>query len=116
MVAGGAPQVEGPGTARGGGRGWLLALSLLVTAFDFVVLGMALAFGPSGFGGDRDWSAQEKAAAHLGQAAGLVGVLLGPVVVALFVVMRRHPRGRAVLGTVVGMQLLASLVLVLTTG
>ena len=110
------PDVEGPGTARAGGMGSLLASSLVVAAFDLFVLGLAIAFGPGGFGGDRDWSAEEMAKANLGQAAGLTGVLLGVVALVLFLVMRSRPRGRAVLGTVVGVQLLASFVLVLTTG
>jgi hypothetical protein len=96
--------------------GSFLAASLLIGAFDVFVLGLAITFGPGGFGGDRDWSAEETAAANLGQAAGLIGILLAGVAVVLFLAMRRRPNGRAVLGAVLGVQLLASFVLVLTTG
>ena len=39
-----------------GGLGSLLACSLLIAVFDVFVLGLAIAFGPSGFGGDRTMS------------------------------------------------------------
>ncbi len=63
-----------PGRGRGGGQagqprgglGSLLACSLLIGVFDVFVLGLAIAFGPSGFGGDRTMSAGETAAANLG--------------------------------------------------
>ena len=99
-----------------GGLGSLLACFLLVGVFDVFVLGLAIAFGPGGFGGDRTMSAGETAAANLGQAAGLVGALLAGVALVVFLVMRAHrPRGRAALGTVLGAQVLATLALVLST-
>ena len=98
-----------------GGLGSLLACFLLVGVFDVFVLGLAIAFGPGGFGGDRTMSAGETAAANLGQAAGLVGALLAGVALVVFLAMRAHPRGRAALGTVLGAQAIATLVLVLST-
>ena len=98
-----------------GGLGSLLACSLLIGVFDVFVLGLAIAFGPSGFGGDRTMSAGETAAANLGQAAGLVGAVLAGVALVVFLVMRARPRGRAALGTVLGAQVLATLALVLST-
>ena len=97
------------------GLGSLLACSLLIGVFDVFVLGLAIAFGPSGFGGDRTMSAGETAAANLGQTAGLVGALLAGVALVVFLVMRARPRGRAALGTVLGAQVLATLALVLST-
>lgn len=97
-----------------GGLGSLLACSLLIGVFDVFVLGLAIMFGPSGFGGDRTMSAGETAAANLGQAAGLVGALLAGVALVVFLVMRARPRGRAALGTVLGAQVLATLALVLS--
>ena len=98
-----------------GGLGSLLACSLLIAVFDVFVLGLAIAFGPSGFGGDRTMSAGETAAANIGQAAGLIGALLAGVALVVFLAMRAHPRGRAALGTVLGAQAIATLVLVLST-
>jgi hypothetical protein len=98
-----------------GGLGSLLACSLLIGVFDVLVLGLAITFGPGGFGGDRDWSAGEEAAANLGQAAGLVGVLLAVVALIVFAVMRTRSHARAALGAVVGLQVLATFALVLST-
>jgi hypothetical protein len=99
----------------GPGLGSLLAVSLAVGALDFFLLGLAITFGPSGFGGDRTMSAREVAAANLGQAAGFAGCLLAVAAVAVAVVMRSSPKGRPVMRTVVGLQLAATLLLALTT-
>ena len=92
-----------------------MACSLLIGVFDVFVLGLAIAFGPTGFGGDRTMSARETAVPNLGQAAGLIGALLAGVALVVFLVMRARPRGRAALGTVLGGQVLATLALVLST-
>lgn len=99
-----------------GGLGSLVACSLLIGVFDVFVLGLAIAFGPSGLGGDRTMSAGETAAANLGLAAGLIGALLAGIALVVFLALRAHPRGRAALGTVLGAQVLATLALVLSTG
>jgi hypothetical protein len=109
------PDVDEAEARNPGGLGSLLACSLLLGVFDVFVLGLAIMFGPGGFGGDRDWSAGEEAAANLGQAAGLVGVLLAVVALIVFAVMRTRSHARAALGAVVGLQVLATFALVLST-
>ena len=56
--------------------GTLVATSVVIAAVDLLYLGVAVTFGPSGFGGDSDLSGSEVAAADARPAAGPVGCLL----------------------------------------
>ena len=90
----------------------LVAASLALAAIDFVFLGLAIAFGPGGFGGDRTMSRSEVLVADLGQAAGLLGCLLGVAALLGAVVA---PRRRHGLQWILGAQVLATAVLVAST-
>jgi hypothetical protein len=70
----------------------LVLTSLALGAFDLLLLSVAVAFGPSGFGGDRTMSDSEIRAAHLTQAAALTGCLLGAAVLVLSLVAQASPR------------------------
>lgn len=54
---------------------WLV-LALLLAGVDVLVLGLAVAFGPTGFGGDRTPSRSDEIRALVGQVAGAVGLVL----------------------------------------
>jgi hypothetical protein len=93
----------------------LLAASVALTAVDVVLLGLAIAFGPSGFGGDRTMSGSEVLVARLGQAAGLAGLLLGLAAPTWALAATSHSsRMRGVTWLLVA-QLLATAVLVAST-
>lgn len=87
-------------------RGHVVALvvtSLVLGVFDFLLLSVAVAFGPSGFGGDRTMSDSEIRAAHLTQAAAIAGCLLGAAILALSLVTQASPRrNRALLWMLAG--------------
>jgi hypothetical protein len=70
----------------------LVVASLALGVFDFFLLSVASAFGPSGFGGDRTMSPSEGRMAHLTQTAALTGCLLGAAVLALSLVSEASPR------------------------
>lgn len=55
----------------------LLAASAVLVLADLYFLGIAIAFGPDGFGGDGHVPSEKALIEHLGQAAGFVGLLLG---------------------------------------
>jgi len=93
----------------------LVAASLALAAIDFVFLGLAIAFGPGGFGGDRTMSRSEVLVADLGQAAGLLGCLLGVAALLGAVVAPSAPRRRHGLQWILGAQVLATAVLVAST-
>ena len=95
--------------------GTLVATSVVIAAVDLLYLGVAVTFGPSGFGGDSDLSGSEVAAANAGQAAGLLGCLLAVGAIGAFAVMGPRPSRRRVLTWILVAQLLASIVLVATS-
>ena len=70
----------------------LVVTSLVMGVFDFLLLSVALAFGPSGFGGDRTMSDSEIRMAHLTQAAALAGCLLGAAIIVLSLVAQASAR------------------------
>lgn len=82
----------------------LLCLCGLVFVADFFVLGVAVAFGPEGFGGDGTVSSGRAALEHSGQLAGAVGLALAVIALIVFAAMVRHPRRNKVLASVVGVQ------------
>lgn len=82
----------------------LLCLCGLIAIADFFVLGVAVAFGPEGFGGDGTVSSGRAALEHSGQLAGAVGLALAVVVLIAFVSTARHPRRNHVLAWLVGVQ------------
>ena len=93
----------------------LLVACLALLAVDVLFLGLEIAFGPSGFGGDRTMSGDELAVAHLGQVAGLAVCLLGGAAVVWMVAADPHLRGSRVVKWIVGAQLIATTVLVVST-
>jgi hypothetical protein len=100
---------------RTGTLALLLVASVALTAVDVVLLGLAIAFGPSGFGGDRTMSGSEVLVARLGQAAGLAGLILGLAALAwALTVTSPSSRRRGVTWMLVA-QLLATAVLVAST-
>jgi hypothetical protein len=82
----------------------LLCLCGLLAVIDFFLLGIAVAFGPGGFGGDGTVSSGRAAWEQSGVLAGLAG--LGVAVVALlgFLALARHRRRNDVLAFLVGAQ------------
>ena len=70
----------------------LVVTSLVLGVFDFLLLSVAVAFGPSGFGGDRTMSDSEIRMAHLTQAAALAGCLLGAAILVLSLASDASPR------------------------
>jgi hypothetical protein len=93
----------------------LLAASVALTAVDVVLLGLAIAFGPSGFGGDRTMSGSEVLVARAGQAAGLVGLLLGLTALTWALAVSSPPRRTRGVAWLLGAQLLATALLVAST-
>lgn len=82
----------------------LLCLCGLIAVADFFVLGVAVAFGPEGFGGDGTVSSGRAALEHSGQLAGAVGLAVALMVLVAFLSMTRHPRRNKVLAWLVGVQ------------
>ena len=90
----------------------LLVASLALAVVDVVLLGLAAAFGPGGFGGDRTMSRTEVLRAHLEQSAGLAGCLLcGAAMLWALTSAQPHRRRRGV-RWLVAAQLLATALLV----
>jgi hypothetical protein len=82
----------------------LLCLCGLIAIVDFFVLGVAVAFGPEGFGGDGTVSSRRAALEHSGQLAGAVGLALAVIALVVFLAMAQHRRRNKVLAWVVGGQ------------
>ncbi len=82
----------------------LLCLCGLLAVVDFFFLGIAVAFGPEGFGGDGTVSSGRAAVQHSGILAGLVGLAIAVVALVAFVVLARHRRRNDVLAWLVGAQ------------
>lgn len=102
--------------ARPGGRGVLEALvAIAVGLLDLALLGVAIAFGPDGFGGDGPVPPGRALLAHVGQAAGACAVLLA-LVVLLATLSLRSPQARhRVVRPSLALELVASAVLLLST-
>lgn len=102
-------------TQQTGNRAGLLVACLGLLVVDVVFLGLAIAFGPGGFGGDRTMSEGELAVAHLGQAAGLVGCLLGGAAAVWVLAVDPHLSPNRGVRWIVVAQLIATTVLVVST-
>lgn len=89
---------EGAGDRRAGGLVFLCLLVVIVlTGVDLLMLYLALAFGPSGFGGDRTWTQAELVRSGAGELAGVVALVLAAAAVVVGVaVPARRGRVRAV--------------------
>jgi hypothetical protein len=82
----------------------LLCLSGLLAIADFFMLGIAVAFGPDGFGGDGTVSSGRAALEHSGILAGSVGLVVAVVALVAFLALARHRRRNNVLACLVGVQ------------
>lgn len=115
-MTGGSDEGAGGGD-RPGGRLVLLSLlvALLLTGVDLFMLGISVAFGPTGFGGDRTPSRAEEARAVVGEVAGVAALVLGAAAFAAAAAVRRgRARGRVV-AALVGAQAASVAVLVGST-
>ena len=70
-----------PGFGDEGGTGQRLVVVCLVVAFllagfDVLMLGLSIAFGPTGFGGDRTPSRTDEVRAVVGLVAGVTALVL----------------------------------------
>lgn len=96
----------------------LLAASLVLILADFLLIGIAIAFGPSGFGGGSI-SSTRALVENSGKAAGYVGFMLGGAalvwaVIGTLVFKTGHARNRG-LKWIVGTQLVAVVLLIAST-
>jgi hypothetical protein len=82
----------------------LLCLSGLLAVGDFFFLGIAIGFGPEGFGGDGTVSSERAAVEHSGMLAGFLGLAVAVVAVVAFLLLVRHRRRNKVLAWLVGVQ------------
>jgi len=82
----------------------LLCLCGLLAVGDFCFLGIAIGFGPEGFGGDGTVSSNRAAVEHSGILAGSVGLAVAVVALVAFLVLARHRRRNGVLAWLVGAQ------------
>lgn len=89
----------------------LLCLCGLLAVADFFMLGIAIGFGPEGFGGNV--SSDRAAVEHAGMVAGAAGLALAAVALITFLVLARHRRRNVVFAWLVGAQ---GLMLVLLLG
>lgn len=93
----------------------VLVLVLLLTAVDVLMLGLVIAFGPSGFGGDRTPTRSEKVWAAVGEIAGVTALVLGAAAVVGAVSGRLNGMRRRLVAAIVAAQALAVLVVVWST-
>jgi hypothetical protein len=82
----------------------LLCLCGLLAVADVLMLGIAVAFGPDGFGGDGTVSPGRAAWEHSGILAGLAGLGVAVVAVVAFLALTRHRRRNDVLACLVAVQ------------
>lgn len=82
----------------------LLCLCGLLAIADFFLLGIAIGFGPEGFGGDGTVSRDRAAVEHSGILAGFVGLAVAVVAVVAFLLLARHRRRNKVLAWLVAAQ------------
>jgi len=76
----------------------------LLAIVDFFLLGIAVAFGPDGFGGDGTVSAALAARERSGILAGSVGLALAVIALVAFLSLGRHRRRSIVLAWLAGAQ------------
>lgn len=93
----------------------LLCLCGLLAIADFFLLGIAVAFGPDGFGGDGTVSSGRAAKEHSGILAGSAGLAVAVVALVAFFALARHRRRNSVLACLVGAQGLALIWLLAST-
>jgi len=82
----------------------LLCLCGLLAIADFFMLGIAVAFGPDGFGGDGTVSSGRAALERSGTLAGAVGLVVALAALVAFLALARHRRRNRVLACLVGVQ------------
>ena len=82
----------------------LLCLCGLLAVVDVFLLGIAIGFGPEGFGGDGTVSSGRAAVEHSGMVAGFLGLAVAAIAVLAFLVLARHRRRNDVLAWLVGVQ------------
>jgi hypothetical protein len=82
----------------------LLCLCGLLAVADLFLLGIAVAFGPDGFGGDGTVSSGTAAREHLGILAGLAGLGVAVVALVAFLALARLRRRNDVLACLVAVQ------------
>ncbi len=82
----------------------LLCLCGLLAFCDFFMLGIAVGFGPDGFGGDGTVSPDRVAVENSGIVAGFVGLAFAVVALAAFLVLVRNRRRNKVFASLVGAQ------------
>lgn len=99
-------------TSNGQEIGWqevsLLLVSIALGALDFVLTGVAVAFGPTGFGGDGPVTSRDVTVANLGEAAGVAGCALVVVAFVILFVQRSARTRRRILVAVFAAQLAAT--------
>lgn len=82
----------------------LLCLCGLLATADFVALGIAVAFGADGFGGDGAVSSARAARQHSGILAGSIGLVVAVFAGIAFLAFAQHGRRNHVLTCLVGAQ------------
>jgi hypothetical protein len=82
----------------------LLCICGLLAFADFFMLGIAVAFGPEGFGGDGTVSSGRATLEHSGILAGAIGLVVAVVALVAFLALTRHRRRNKVLACVVAVQ------------
>lgn len=107
-----------PGEEDRGGRRLvvvILVLVLLLSAVDVLMLGLVVAFGPSGFGGDRTPTRSEEVRAAVGEVAGVTALVLGAAAVVGAVWGPLTRTRRRLVAAIVAAQAFAVLVVVWST-
>ncbi|HUR47958.1 MAG TPA: hypothetical protein VMY88_00310 [Acidimicrobiales bacterium] len=90
----------------------LLTWDLLIGTVTIFILGLSITFGSGGLGGDRAYTAAERATEFRGQFAGATAVALAAAAIFFFVRLRRRPDLRifvlagVALGEVAGLAIL----------
>lgn len=82
----------------------LLCMCGLLAIADFFMLGIAVAFGPEGFGGDGTVSSGRATLEQSGTLAGAIGLVAAVVALVAFLALTRHRRRNKVLACLVGVQ------------
>ena len=82
----------------------LLCLCGLLASADFFMLGIAVGFGPDGFGGDGTVSSGRATLERSGILAGSVGLVVAVVALVAFLALAWHRRRNNVLACLVGVQ------------
>ncbi len=111
------------GTAGAGDEAWggrrlvvlCLVLALLLAGVDVLLLGLVVAFGPTGFGGDRTPTRSEQVRAAVGETAGVAALVLGAAAFVGGVAGLLTPTRRRLLVATVAAQAVAVLVVLWST-